>query len=243
MRQHGSVLMLLARSTLWKLLGLFLVMAAVEAGLFARSLGQVLGQEMYGLEQVLEGSRLPWVFGAAFLLTAVLLCGTGCEFGSRPGYLLRRLSVSERAVWAWQAGYNACCLFLLWAVQIFLLLALSAAYLTLADPEMVTGQTLVLAAYRNDFFHSLLPLAEALRWVCHLLTVAAFGICSASFPYQQRRRKVPVAAPVCALLILWGLCRPMGGGYSVLACLIPAVCASGLAMVHVLSGKEEPDEV
>ena len=58
MRQHGSVLMLLARSTLWKLLGLFLVMAAVEAGLFARSLGQVLGQEMYGLEQVLEGSRL-----------------------------------------------------------------------------------------------------------------------------------------------------------------------------------------
>lgn len=190
MRRHASVLMLLSRGTIYRVLLLCAALAGAEVLLFSRALGRALAETSTGLEQVFADSGAVWVFGACFLLMIALLSAAGCEFGGRQGYTLRRLRVTEKSVFFSQAGYNAFCCLLLWAAQMFTALALCGLYLTRAAPEAVSGQTVFLAFYRSSFLHSLLPLSEGSRWVRNLALVLGLGICSAGFAYWQRRKKV-----------------------------------------------------
>jgi len=110
MRAHLSVLMLIARSTIYKILALLLLMAGAEWFQFRWALNFALagtdaGLGMKALEDVIASSRVAWAFAVCFLIISVLLSMTGCEFGSRPGYTLRRLSVSERSVF-----YGSACI-------------------------------------------------------------------------------------------------------------------------------------
>ncbi len=187
MREHLSVLMLMARSTIYKVLGIFFLMAAAQVGLFYLTLNRALAMESHTIEQIFRQSRIPWIFALAFLLITALLCLTGTEYGGRQGYTLRRLSIPEKNVFLWQALYNTCCFFLLWAVQLFIVLALCPLYIEKADPAAVSQQTVFLAFYRNDFLHTLLPLADISRCIRNVFLVLGLGISSAYFPFCQRR--------------------------------------------------------
>ena len=107
MKKHSSVLMLLARSTIYRVLALLVLLAVIERVLFGRALpyGQ-FGED--GLKTCFSESYIAWAFGLYFLLLTALLCTTGCALGSRTGDTLRRLRISEKAVFLWQCGYNAC---------------------------------------------------------------------------------------------------------------------------------------
>lgn len=186
MKQHLSVLMLLARSTICRIAVLFVLSALVQGGLFYAALR---ADPSAGLLLPLESSRVSWVFGVCFLLVTALLCFTGCEFGSRQGYTLRRLSLPENRVFLWQWGYSAAVYFLLWAAQLFTALGLCALYLRLADPAQVNGQTVFLAFYRSGFLHALFPLEDAVLWVRNLVLCLSLGAAAAHFPFRQRRGK------------------------------------------------------
>ena len=187
MRQHLSVLTLLTRSTIYPIAVLLAVMAAVEAVLFSLAMG---ANGTLSLTGMIRSSRIVWVFGAAFLLLTVLLCRTGCEFGSRQGYTLRRLSISERAVFAWQWGYNTACYLLLWWWQALIAFALCLWYASQAGPELVGSQTIFLAFYRSELLHSLIPLEEVSRWVRNGVMALGLGACAALEPFLQRRKKL-----------------------------------------------------
>lgn len=197
MRKHLSVLMLIARSTIYKILVLFLVTVCAEWFLFRFSLNSALvaadaGLGMTSLESIVSSSRIPWAFAICFVIMTVLLCMIGCEYESKQGYTLRRLSVSEPSVFVWQSVYNTFCFFMLWAVQTLIAYCLCKLYLAKVDPALTSVQTIFLAFYRNNFLHSLLPLSEVSRWIRNILLVMCLGLAAAHFPYQQRRGKVGV---------------------------------------------------
>lgn len=143
MRQHLSVLMLAARSTIYKVLGLFVLTALAESALFYFNLQKTLAGEPLGLEQLISESRIALVCGASFLLLCALLSLTGCEMGgSKLRYTLQRLSVGEETIVLWWELYNAICFFLFWALHVVIVLLLSRLYVARMDAAYVTDQTI-----------------------------------------------------------------------------------------------------
>lgn len=188
MRKHLSVLMLAARSSIYKVLGLLLLMTGLEgAALYLTLARSPAWGHPVSLEELIEQSRVSWILAAAFVLITAVLCLTGCEFGSKQGYTLRRLQISEKSVFAWQCVYNAACLVLLWAVQTGIALAFCAWYTANAEPGTVTNQTLFLAFYRSGLLHSLLPLSDWLRWLRNFLLLLGLAMAAGEFPIRQRR--------------------------------------------------------
>lgn len=189
MRKHSSVLWLMIQSSFKKILLLLAGMVVVELALFWRAVGQMQASN-YGLEQAFSEGRIAWVAAFGLIFMTMLLCLTGAERGgSRTGYTLQRLSVSEKTVFLWQAVYNASCYLLLWIVQVVAASGLGHLYTNMAEPDMVTKQTVALAFYRSDFLHSLLPMMELNRWLCNLALLVGLGLTSAYFTYAQRRRR------------------------------------------------------
>ncbi len=195
-KKNLSVFMLIARSSIYKFLGLLFLMVCGEVAAFYLFLRRdmdyaaQLGTSVSGIDFVFEYSRILWIFAAAYILTAVLLSFTGCHFSSHQGYTLRRLSVSEKSVFIWQSLYNAICFFILWAIQVFAAFALCYLYIHLLDDPEQSAQTVFLIFYRNKFLHCLLPLREASMLVRNIFFVAALGVGTAWFPYVQRRGRV-----------------------------------------------------
>lgn len=198
MKKHISVVLLFARSTVFPMLILLAAMAAGELALFRHSLDIQLraaaaGVEMDSLEVIIDYSNITLIFGLAFLLLTMLLCLPGCRFGSRTDYTFGRLSLNERAIYWWQAGYNAACYAILWAVQLGVVLACCALYTASAPERVYTGQTVFLAFYRSPLLHALLPLDEILLWLRNLGFLAGLALSTARVPVCVRQGKIPAA--------------------------------------------------
>ncbi len=187
MKKHISVFMLMARSTIYKIIGLFGLMGVIEWSLFYARLKQGMTGDKFHLELVIEESHISWVFGIAFVLISILLMSTGRETSTKLGYTLKRLSISERWVFFWQAVYNMICYFMFWCMQILLVFLFCKMYEGMAPTEYVTNQTVFLAFYRSDFLHSLLPMEDAFFWTRNVFLLLALSICSAEYPMELRR--------------------------------------------------------
>ena len=101
MKKHLSVFNLMATSSIYKITGLFGIMGIIEFFLFRMVM--LAGPNENGtfhIEYVFEQSRTLWVFAAALLVLTVFLCATGYETSSKQGYTLKRLSISEKKVFA-----------------------------------------------------------------------------------------------------------------------------------------------
>ncbi len=220
MKKHLSVLMLFVRSSIYKLSTLLVLMTAAETVLFAIALKK-LPDSM--AETVFSHSRIGIVCGAAFVLYTAVLCLTGCEFGSKQGYTLRRLRVSEWNIYFWQAGYNFCCYLIFWFVQL-------AAALLMCRLYMARGggvQDVFLVFYRNSFLHSLLPLDETSRYIRDLLLAAALGLETAYFPLCQRYGKPAISTGLMTGMTVVMFAGSMGSfGTDVMVILLSAVFAA-----------------
>ena len=138
MKRIASLLMLAARSTLWKAAGITLASCLTEAGLFLAALSgwQDTVRTAYyeysnpmGLEGLLMQYPLSWCFRIGLVLVCAVLAFLGWEGSSRVSYTLRRLSVGHRALTLLWAGYGFFCLLFFWAAHLGTLLALCAAAL------------------------------------------------------------------------------------------------------------------
>lgn len=237
MRKHLSVLMLAARSTIYKVMGLFVVMGVTESALFFFALQKTLAAEPLGLEQLISQSRIGFVCGISFLLLCGLLSLTGCEFGgSKLRYTLQRLSVPEKVVVFWWAGYNAVCFFLFWVVQLAIALLLSRLYATKMHPAYVSGQTIWLAFYRNSWLHSLLPLAETSRYLRNIIFVLSLGISASCFSWRQRHDQRGIAVVAVAMMVLVYFSRAMGSFASDLLLSVVAVIIAAGAVIGMWEG-------
>ena len=193
MKKHLSVLGLFARSTLLPILGLLLVMGAVEFLFFHMELQNALtahdagvGDGFPQLERLLDRSAANVWMALSFVLITAALSLTGCQFRTATGSTLRRLSVSENAVLLWQFVYNTLIYLLLAAAQTVICYGLCRYYLAAAPAEAISNQTLFLSFYRSELLHSLLPLSDLALWIRNLLLAPALGLAAAIFPYKQR---------------------------------------------------------
>ncbi|MBE6020547.1 MAG: hypothetical protein IJC41_07230 [Firmicutes bacterium] len=196
MKKYLSVIMLSARSSIYKVFPVMILMIAAQYFLFSKKLslasvseGSIAGS-FPSLEMVIFESRIMWVLFAAFLVITFFLCRTGCEFKNKQGYTLKRLRISEKGVFFCQALYNSAVYLILWGIQI--MTALWFCHMYMSEPVFgdLGSQTVFAAFYRNDFMHSILPLAEFGIYIRNAVLAVALGAASAVFPYKQRMGKI-----------------------------------------------------
>ena len=237
MKKHSSVFMLMARSTIYRVMGLLILMAVAEGGLFWLRLQQGAIDGNFSLEAIISESRRSWACAAFFLFVNVILSWGSYTISDT--YTAARLSVSGKAVYLWQCIYNTLCYLLFWMVQILIGIGLCRVYEALAPAEFVSNQTVFLAFYRSKFLHSFLPFEDTWVWIRNILLVVALGVCSSRIP--GKNRKIGIGS--CFLIAATGVffVQEIGDTASVVILTISAIICAVLAVVKDLR-KEVPDE-
>ncbi len=255
MKKYLSVFAMLARGSFLRVLVLLCLMAAGQCGRFLHRLQNELtlygsrvqqfaedAEEVTRLEQFFDFTTVSGTFGAAFLLVCIVLCLPGCGYGSVCGYTVRRLRISERAVFVLQALYNAMVFVILWAAEVLICLLLCHAYVTSAAPSLVSHQTVGLAFYRNNFLHSLLPMADITVWIRNIIMLAVLSLAAASFPYKQRRGKFAADIVSYALLTVIFFTRTVGDGFNTFVTVFFGLCIAAEVIWRVFANENEGEE-
>ena len=247
---------LFARSSLYKILGILLLMAGAEGLFFHLRLRAALNgysadpsSGIPSFEALVDQTALFWIFAAAFVLITVCLYLPGTAFGAQTGYTVCRLPLREKSFYLVQALHNGMCYLVLYAAQMGLAVALAAYYQAAIPAETVSNQAVFLALYRQGFLHSLLPLQDVLLWVRNAAMVILLGMTSAQFPYRQRRKQMPWMALSFPLFTILTFRVEMSeryrfGIFYALAVLAAAHCLGFLFMKFDEEGgnEDEPSE-
>ena len=253
MKKHLSVFGLYARSSIFKVLGVLLLMCAVEIAFFHIELQEALtayeeaGSHMASLEQIFVRSAVNVYFRVALVLITVIICLPGCAFKSRTDYTLRRLSVTERATFFDQAIYNVLIYIILFAVQLVVAFGLARYYISSVSAECITNQSLMLTFWGNRFLHSLLPLKDVGLWIRNALLIVSLALVSAEVPYKQRRHKFSSSVIWLTSYTVvffnkgigqgWGLER----SFQVVAAVIITAMVIGEVVYHLMKKEEEAE--
>ncbi len=236
MKKYLSVFGLFAQSSIYKILGIILLMILAETGLFAYAYIPAMSSEGIGrFEHYIDRSHIELCLAAAFIVITIVLCLQGTEFSSKVGYTLRRLSVSEKAVFFCQAIFNTISYLILWAVQVGILYAFSLWYTTKTPTEFVNNQSIFLSSYRSEFFHTILPLSEVMLWIRNILLFISLGFASAEFPYIQRRRKHSLFIVPLSIFMLLFFITGIGAVENIMASIfifVIVVCKSLYDIYH-----------
>lgn len=248
MRKYLSVFGLFARSSVYKILGVLLIMCSAEIGIFAVLFRETriayesgIGIGIEPIELILDNTLFRLCFGLAFIAITVLLCLSGTEYASKTGYTLKRLSISEKKTFFCQAAYNIFIYLFLWALQLVVCFGLCSYYIVNAPEECVSNQTLFLAFYRSSFLHTLLPLSDLPLWIRNVFLAAALGFAAAEFPYKQRRKKFAPSIIALALFTIVFFSREIGDITNCVIVIVIAllVCAE---MLYTVLRKETDNE-
>lgn len=216
MKKIISILELLTRNTIYKIVMVFAVLGVVEIFNFWNKMQEQIAlqnqQEGFvgggSLELIVDSSSQFGWYTIAFVLVSAILAFSTCNFGSMQSYTLKRLRVSEWELFWMQSVYNFLCYVLLMGVQLVLLLIMGYLYVKHADDA--TNQTLFLAFYRNAFMHSILPMEEWARLFVNLLMYGGMAITAATVPYFQRNKKLIWEAVVVMGILAVGFEAELG---------------------------------
>ncbi len=242
MRKHLSVFMLMVRSSLYPILGLFLLMAATQGGVFWYVLNRGHVEEDFGLEYLVSRSGLDLIFGLFFFLVCFFLMRTGHGSGSKQGYTLMRLRISERWVFFWQCVYNCLMFVLFWLAECLIVLGLCQLYAHCVSESYLTSQTLFLAFYRSEFLHSLLPMEDTLVWVRNIILGLCLGICAARAPMgaRQGHRFPEIVALAC--IVAASFTQELGNGALHVIISLGALCFAAYSLYKVLLPEKEVED-
>lgn len=242
MKKHLSVLMLMTRSTIYKVLGIMLLMCGAEFALFNRALSRMESQSSMGLELAFSESFIRIAFFAGMLAIYLMISKTGTAKKSGCHYTLLRLSVGENWIFFWQSVYNILCFALLVMIQTAAAIGLCYYYMEVSGDNTLTHQTIFLAFYRSDFLHSLLPFDEPHSIAASIITVIILGISSAMIPMVQRHGRghgfLLYLAWWCAIYVFQ---REVGNFLTNMSVYIIGAIIAGY-IIYFLLTKEVPDE-
>lgn len=199
-----------ARCSLYKILGILAVMSIAEYMLFYITMkkeGVIYdATEIFSRpENIIDRCGVFICFAAAFLLITALLSVYGCQFGSKTGYTVCRLRISEKYVFLYQSIYNLLVYSLLWSVQTVLCVFMLKIYMSQAPAELVGDQSVFMAFYRSTQLHALLPFSDGILWARNIILIVLLSVGAAEFPYLQRRGKKSATVIALALytVALW----------------------------------------
>ncbi len=241
MKQHLSVLMLIVRSSIYKVITVLAVMAAAQAGVFGYVLHSSLQSGNHHLESMVSASGCAWIFAAAFLVITYMISRTGCKSGSQPGYTIQRLGISERSFFIWQAIYNAAVYVLLLATELLLLIALAHHWQSQANQDLIGAQSIFLAFYRNDFMHCICPLDDIWLWIRNGILAIAMGMAAAQYPFRQRRGKTLQVVVTMTAATLAFFVRGLGAEVRDFFAVTMALIVIGRVVYNLWGGDEDEE--
>lgn len=240
MKKDLSVLMLLVRNSFWRVIGVILVMLAFD-GLFFFMDVDLIKDWSLSLEELLDKKMLILGLPLAVIRMTNVTTSFGSGRANKEFYTLKRLQVSERRIWFWQAVHNTGCFFLMLSAEILLFVFLIRYYLANSTYQPVSEQTLFLAFYRNRYLHSLLPMQNLWRWGRNLILIISFGITSAAEPVANRRGVSAFVVYPLMLLAILTFATDMGAwGIDLMVILVASLLAA-YAVYYVWKGEEKHD--
>ncbi len=208
MRRYLSILMLMARKTIYKILLISAGLAAAQGLIFFKLLSSSApsangGNVMQRLDILISDHKsIIIVFGIAFVLITGALVFTACDFGSKQSYTYERLSVSKKGVFLLQSMYNLACYLILWGIQLIILILMCVIYVKRQDPAAINSQTLFLAFFRNRFMHNIMPLGDFPVFLRNIVLASGLGFSSALFSYKQRLGQFDIGIVFLTVLTL-----------------------------------------
>lgn len=207
-----SLWALFAKGSFYRVLTVALLMAVAETVL----LGRILQQSSTApFEQMIEESRVQFVFLAAFLAVFFLLIRAGRSLDNEGRYTVMRLKVTKTEFFVFRTVYNVLCCLTLFAVQIALVLWFGECYRRMSGtPD--TSWMVFLAFYRNRFLHCLMPMAETGKWVRNGLMLLALGMEEAGGAGKRYRT---TQAGVFVLSAVW-FATPVGLVWQDMVCCL-----------------------
>ena len=235
MKKYASVIMLMCRRTIVGALIVSLAAGIIQALAAYWAAGGDLAAASAPWPMA-DDARLGLIAGAGLLALCVVLALVGCSRSSRQEYTLARLGLTRFGSIACQWAAN-CVMLLIYlsALRVWAMVILRVFSQGVAD--YAREQTVMLALYRSNYLHSLVPLAD---WPRHIrvgamLVSLAAGL--ACFPARQRRGEKPIAAFFLLGLTLLGFCaEPASPGVDVTFAVICGVIA-GIA-IYGAAGEE-----
>lgn len=238
MRKHLSVFMLFVRSGLVSTIVLSLLMAAVQISYYFFSCA---GKELL-VETMIDEAAFGFVFALFFALMVKWLC-RACTGKGKPVYTIHRLSVSPKVIFLWQSLCNALLIFVFYAVEIFTMLFISAHFVSSAGDEYATSQTLMLAFYRSDYLHSLLPMEETSRWIRNFAIIIGMAIICANSSRKLRLGKLAIFLPAIAFaFVALTFVTDMGEGGLDGFCIAAMLIVPAVLIALVFTGGEEVED-
>lgn len=236
MKKYLSVCKLIIRSSVYPVMGVLLGAIIANGVSFA-----LRGWQRADLfEAICNISNV----SLGLILMTVFLASALCKRGGQLTYTMRRLRISDKTVFCFQACYNALCFALFFMVQALSFVVMSLLYLN-AHPE-AGHQTLFVTAYQYEVFHVVFPLENTLGWICNGILMAGLGICTAAYPFRQRRGRKSICTYLMVGIVL--LYMVIVGeehhlGVTGAAMCIPAtLLIGGFCLAGVLGIEEEVDE-
>ena len=193
----------LALSLTWKTaLVLFLLCAGVQTFAVYRWLmpDGVPLQAAFGFETMLSSAVHPHGLTFGAVLMVFLIFSAASTRGSRSVYTMNRLRLSESQMALVFGGVFTGYFLLYWAFQLALAYGFFVWYSRFA---LVSSNTFMLACWRSEWLHILLPLNEWWGYLRNLVLCISLGYSAAFGSQLLRRGKLPlmslVPLPLCVL--------------------------------------------
>lgn len=198
MRYITSVWNFLVRRSFWRVMLILLLLVGANVLCFF----YYETENRYYAVWPLDSNAFRTVLFLGFTAMLAVLPIPGCSFSTCNGYTLRRLGISERAVFFLQAAFNAACFALLGLTQLLCLCAFEWVVNGLpADAADYTRY------YYAGLFHSLLPLRDGWRWTRNIALVIGLGLSTAAGPFHQRRGKFAASLVLMFLITIFLFCH------------------------------------
>ena len=165
--------------------------------------GGVPLQVTFGFENLLQSAQRVGRFWMVLLLFA-LTRAAGDTAGSKSVYTTNRLGLSEEQMTLVFGGVFTGYFLLYWALQIAVAYGFFVWY---SRFTLVSSNSFMLACWRSEWLHTLLPLNEWWGYLRNIAICASFGFSAAIGSQKARRGKshlTSVVPPVLCLFLLTG---------------------------------------
>ena len=165
--------------------------------------GGVPLQTTFGFEELLRSAAEP--VGRLWMALMMFMLGMGQNKGSKSVYTMNRLGLSENQITLVFGCVFTGYFLLYWAFQIALCYGFFVWY---SRFTLVGSNAWMLAVWRSEWLHTLLPLGEWWGYLRNIVICLSFGFCAAFNSHRARHGKHSTSMPIFLVI----LCSSMVSG-------------------------------
>lgn len=201
--------------------------------------GGVPLQAAFGFETLLRSAAQPAGKWWAVMLLAFLIGSSGRARGSKTVYTMNRLGLSENRVTLVFGVVFMGYFLLYWALQTAVAYGFFVWY---SRFTLVSSNAFMLACWRSEWLHTLLPLGEWCGYLRNLAICGSFGFSAAFGSQLLRRGKFPFASFIPPLLCVFLLSGRIGNSSPDLL-LAVLLAAFPIGYYFMLKGGREDEDL